>query len=183
MEKQGLNLLLNRHLANCLVQSVQEAKDHFKNNDLWDLDQVFSSKTIRDFDDRFTSRQFGYAGYKEYYEHARLAGKLDRIKVPTLALNALDDPFQPGDSIPLDEAVATKNVAILTTHHGKNQGNHKTIMPFFKSSCPLQADILDLWKAGFRQDITFLIVSSNNMPAVFLDTRKHSPIWSRIMTT
>jgi predicted alpha/beta-fold hydrolase len=29
---------------------------------------VLSSKTIKEFDDRFTSRQFGYSDVKEYYK-------------------------------------------------------------------------------------------------------------------
>ena len=49
---------------------------------------------------RFTVRMFGYKSVDEYYEAARLHPKIKNIKVPTLALNAEDDPFQPGDSIP-----------------------------------------------------------------------------------
>lgn len=95
LEQKGLNLMLNRHLAKCLVHTIKDNKDHFSNSSLdLDLEEVFSSRTIKEFDDRFTCRLFGYADYKEYYTHARLAGKLDRIKVPVLALNAEDDPFQ-----------------------------------------------------------------------------------------
>ena len=67
---------------------------------------------------RFTAPMFGYSCWQEYYGAARLADKLTSIKVlfshkvshevlnqvPTLALNALDDPFQPGDSIPFESA-------------------------------------------------------------------------------
>ena len=70
-------------------------KHHFnKADDPWDLDNVFSSRTIREFDSRFTSPQFGFRDVREYYSHATLAGRLHTIEVPTLALNALDDPFQ-----------------------------------------------------------------------------------------
>lgn len=122
LEKQGLNRLLNRHLASCLVHSIKEVKHHFVESTLWDLESVFSSKTIKEFDDRFTCRQFGYSDYKEYYSHACLAGKLNQIRIPVLALNAEDDPFQPGDSIPIEEASQTKNVAIVTTRYGGHIG-------------------------------------------------------------
>lgn len=69
-------------------------KHHFDKSGVWDLEQVFSSRTIREFDSRFTSTMFGYPDCKAYYKDACLAGKLDTIKVPLLALNALDDPFQ-----------------------------------------------------------------------------------------
>ena len=69
-------------------------KYHFDKSGLWDLEQVFSSRTIREFDSRFTSHMFGYSDCKAYYTDACLAGKLDTIKVPLLGLNALDDAFQ-----------------------------------------------------------------------------------------
>ena len=83
---------------------------------------MFSSQTIKEFDARFTSRQFGYNDVKEYYTDACLAGKVSKLKIPVLALNAEDDPFQPGDSIPKGEAVRTENVAILTTRYGGHIG-------------------------------------------------------------
>ena len=52
LEKPGLNLMLNRHLASCLVDSIKEVKHQFESTDTWDLDQVFSSRTIREFDAR-----------------------------------------------------------------------------------------------------------------------------------
>ena len=52
LETPGLNLLLNRHLATTLVESIKEVKGHFEKNKAWDLDQVFSSKTVREFDSR-----------------------------------------------------------------------------------------------------------------------------------
>ena len=86
LEKTGLNLLLNRHLANCLINSIKEVKHHFDKNELWDLKHVFSSTTIKEFDSRFTIHQFGYNDVTEYYSDARLVGKLSNIKVPFLAL-------------------------------------------------------------------------------------------------
>lgn len=55
----------------------------------------FQSKTIREFDSRFTAVQFGFRDVEEYYRTACLHDKLDNIKVPLLCLSAADDPFQP----------------------------------------------------------------------------------------
>ncbi len=71
-----------------------KVRHHFDASSNWDLDAVLSSKTIKEFDDRFTSRQFGYSDVKEYYSDACLVGKLKQMRIPVLALNAEDDPFQ-----------------------------------------------------------------------------------------
>ena len=39
-------------------------------------------------------------------------------RVPTLAIYATGDPFQPGDSIPKDGADRSSNLAILATKYG-----------------------------------------------------------------
>ena len=52
---------------------------------------------VRDFDDRFTAKQFGYPSWKEYYADMNLRGKVNKIQTPLLAVNAHDDPFSPGE--------------------------------------------------------------------------------------
>ena len=52
LETPGLNRMLNRHLANALVESIKEVKHHFESNKMWNLEQVFSSTTVREFDNR-----------------------------------------------------------------------------------------------------------------------------------
>lgn len=129
LETPGLNLLLNRHLATTLVESIKEVKGHFEKNKAWDLDQVFSSKTVREFDSRFTSKMFGYKSVAEYYGACRLHSKVEAIKVPTLAINAEDDPFQPGDSIPTEGANRSSHLAILATKYGGHVGFMEGWMP------------------------------------------------------
>ena len=96
LEKWGLNLMLNRHLANCLVDTVRKCKHHFDNgkNNIHNFDSVFSSRTVKQFDQSFTVPQFGYKDVEDYYKDACLVGNVKHIKVPVLAINADDDPFQ-----------------------------------------------------------------------------------------
>ena len=44
------------------------------------------------------------------------------FQVPTFAINAEDDPFQPEDSIPKTQAESSSHVAILTTKYGGHVG-------------------------------------------------------------
>jgi len=122
LETPGLNRMLNRHLANALVESIKEVKEHFESNKMWNLEQVFSSTTVREFDSRFTAKMFGYKDVMEYYADARLYDKIENIKVPTMAINAEDDPFQPEDSLPKAQAERSSHVAIVTTKYGGHVG-------------------------------------------------------------
>ena len=55
----------------------------------------FQAKTIRQFHMRLTVPMFGYSDWEDYYRHCNLAGKMHKIKVPTLFMSAGDDPFAP----------------------------------------------------------------------------------------
>ena len=142
--------MLNRHLANCLVEcklhfqigilckkaqyllflsAIKEKKEHFENS-IWNLNHVFKSKTIREFDERFTCPQFNYANVNEYYSDAKIKSKIDHIKIPMLALNAEDDAFSPGETLPYEEAKQSDFVALLTTKYGGHIGFMEGILPF-----------------------------------------------------
>lgn len=129
IEKPWINRQLNRHLTKLLIESIHEAKHHFEKEHKLDLEKVFSSTTIREFDTRFTAPLFGFSSCQEYYTAARLYDRIGDIKVNTLALNAMDDPFQPGDSIPREEAARSSHVAILTTEYGGHIGFMEGSLP------------------------------------------------------
>jgi len=91
-----LNNLLCKHLAGSLVKTIANSeliKRHAEGK--YDFDEVLQSKTIRQFDANFTSKNFGYKDVDDYYRAATLHNKLHMIATPVLCLNAADDPFQP----------------------------------------------------------------------------------------
>ena len=94
------------------------------------MNHVFKSKTIREFDERFTCPQFNYANVNEYYTDAKIKSKIDQIKIPMLALNAEDDAFSPGETLPYEEAKQSDFVALLTTKYGGHIGFMEGILPF-----------------------------------------------------
>lgn len=122
IEKPFLNLMLNKHLAENLCRNVKNAE--LQSNATtkpfnWDTDNVLKScKTVREFDQNFTVKQFGYKDLEDYYSNATLHDKLHRIEIPILCLSAADDPFQPLEAIPIEEANKSKNVAIVVTSRG-----------------------------------------------------------------
>jgi len=49
--------------------------------------------SLRDFDDKITAYYCGFTGADDYYARAAAANVVDRIAVPTLILQAANDPF------------------------------------------------------------------------------------------
>ncbi|CAD5123874.1 DgyrCDS12181 [Dimorphilus gyrociliatus] len=130
--EQPINwFVFNRLLAESLVSKVKAYAQLFENEfeGKLDLKKVWNARTIREFDDSFTCRQFGYSSYVEYYEDACIYNKLHRIKIPLLCLNAADDPFSPAHCIPIEEAKNCENVAIVVTAKGGHIGFMEGLWP------------------------------------------------------
>ena len=63
--------------------------------DKWDLSQLKSVRTLREFDDAFTSKDDGYHDAMDYYERTGSRHVLENICLPTFVMTAQDDPFIP----------------------------------------------------------------------------------------
>lgn len=130
IERPGINLMLNNHLASCLTGVVHDLREMLRTKGPWVLEEVMKARTIREFDSRFTSKAFGYKDVDDYYSHATLHNKLHNIHVPTLCISAGDDPFQPFNAIPIENAQKVENLAILVTSHGGHIGFMEGFWPF-----------------------------------------------------
>ncbi|KAM6991954.1 LOW QUALITY PROTEIN: phospholipase ABHD3-like [Tautogolabrus adspersus] len=109
-------LLFNKYLTNGLCRAVTRHRKILEK--VVDLDYVLKARTIREFDERFTSLLFGYKSCAEYYHDASPDKKLPNTAVPVLCLNAADDPFSPQHAFPLTIVQNLPNVALLLTAHG-----------------------------------------------------------------
>ncbi len=63
--------------------------------DLFDAERLRASRTFREFDDVFTAPLHGFRGVDHYWTSSSSGPWLERIAVPTLVLNARNDPFLP----------------------------------------------------------------------------------------
>lgn len=95
MEISGLNMALNVHLTKSLVTLVKEHEELLKPLEQIKYDEVIGSRNLREFDERFTIKMWGFNSVIDYYNDASNKGKLDRIRIPTLCINAADDMFCP----------------------------------------------------------------------------------------
>ena len=89
---------------------------------LVDLEAVASARSIRAFDDRATAPIHGFRGAADYYAESSSAGFLDRVRVPTLLLHSMDDPFLPPDRVPLDPMRANPWLLPAVTERGGHVG-------------------------------------------------------------
>src|SRR5882672_1736481 len=98
--------------------------------ELYDISGLSSVRTLREFDDRYTSRAHGFDGAEDYYYHASSIRVIDKIRIPTLIVHAEDDPFIPFAPM-LDPAVTTNPyILLIATKQGGHvaflSANHRT---------------------------------------------------------
>merc|ERR1712113_357075 len=67
------------------------------------VDRGKAAKTMQEFDDALVAPMFGCRCATDYYRAASAVNYLSRIRVPTLFLNAANDPVCPAHLIRADE--------------------------------------------------------------------------------
>jgi len=105
----GINrLIYTNNLLRTLRLKAREQLDQFCNGDetttLFDYFGAVNAATITDFDDAFIAPIYGFDNAMDYYRKTSSAYFLERIAVPTLILNAKDDPFMDTDYFPLEKS-------------------------------------------------------------------------------
>ena len=94
----------------------------------FDERRLARAQTLREFDDMITAPLHGFRDAADYWACASSAPWLDRIEVPTLLLNARNDPFLPEHA--LERAAAKAAPAVLiefprTGGHGGFPGRRR----------------------------------------------------------
>ena len=87
-----------------------------------DTEPLSQIKTIRQFDDYFTSKLHGYKDATDYYQRCSSKYFLKGIQVPTLIINAKNDPFLTPESLDHSLTINLPNVTLETTTHGGHVG-------------------------------------------------------------
>jgi hypothetical protein len=74
---------------------------------LLDAAAIRNATTFRDFDTLVTARLHGYRDAEDYWKKVSSKPWLINIQVPTLVLNAKNDPFLPASALPTSAEVST----------------------------------------------------------------------------
>jgi len=89
---------------------------------LYDAQRVARARTLYEFDDLVTAPLHGFRGVHDYWTRASCAPWLERIRVPTLLLNALNDPFLPGAALRAASRRAASDVVLEFPATGGHAG-------------------------------------------------------------
>jgi len=89
---------------------------------MYQRDGIGRIRSLRDFDDKIVARYCGFRDADDYYYRAAAARVVDRIAVPTLILQAMDDPFVRLTEETRVKLVANSHIALVETRHGGHCG-------------------------------------------------------------
>ncbi|MFD1161988.1 YheT family hydrolase [Hwangdonia seohaensis] len=134
------NILYHDRFKRHLVNNLKNKQVQF--SDVLSVADIKSIKTLRDFDNVYTSKAHGFKDAFDYYEKSSSLQFLQNIKTPTLIINALNDSFLSPECYPVKEAKANSNLFLEMPNHGGHVGfihkknvyyNEKRALEFVKS--------------------------------------------------
>ncbi len=115
--EQGFNMVYTRHfLVTMKKKSLLKLQKHPR---LFDAARVRAARTLREFDDLVTAPLHGFNGVDDYWTRGSSKPWLARIAVPTLLLNARNDPFLPATALP-----GINQVSATVTTTFPDEGGH-----------------------------------------------------------
>lgn len=109
--------LYSRHFLRTMKPKVLDKSRRFPGT--IDTLRLSQARSLREFDDLYTAPMHGYKHALDYWTRASSKPLLRDIRVPTLILNARNDPFVPAPSLP-GSAECSSDVLL----HQPAQGGH-----------------------------------------------------------
>ena len=88
---------------------------------MFDAEAMRAARTLHDFDDLLTAPVHGFKDADDYWTRASAKPGLINVAVPTLVLNAANDPFLPASALPRPDEVS-KLVTLDFPAHGGHVG-------------------------------------------------------------
>ncbi len=114
------NRVYMRYFLRTLRRKIAEKKQLFP--DLIDTRGLEGISTFEAFDERYTAPMHGFASARDYWRKASSRPHLASIRVPTLLVNARNDPFLGPDCFPTEEAAGNPNLRLEVQCNGGHLG-------------------------------------------------------------
>ncbi|MGA2877792.1 MAG: alpha/beta fold hydrolase [Bryobacteraceae bacterium] len=146
------NIIYARRFVTRLKERVR-AKERLTPG-LFDLAGLDLVRNIYDFDDRFTARAFAFGSADNYYATQSSNQFLERIRVPTLVVQAKDDPLIPFAVYDHPAFSTNPRLRLLAVEHGGHLGFISKTRPRFWLD-----RVLVNWVLEVRNNVTAGFVS------------------------
>lgn len=114
---RGLNMIYTRVFLQTLKPKCLQKLQQFPA--LFDRDTMLRARNLYEFDNIVTAPLHGYRDTDDYWHRASAKHVLSDITVPTLVLNAQNDPFLPAQHLP---RTASHHVTLDYPEHGGHVG-------------------------------------------------------------
>lgn len=113
------NRIYSRRFLKSLKAKVRSKGSRIAGIDLQGIDAI---ENLMDFDNRYTAPLHGFRNAMHYYEESSSLRYVKAIEVPTLVVNALNDPFLSPQCFPVDLLKGHPSVLLETPAHGGHVG-------------------------------------------------------------
>jgi uncharacterized protein len=114
------NIIYVRRFLSRLKQRIRAKDRHTRG--LFDLTSLDRVRNIYEFDDRFTAKAFAFGSADNYYATQSSNQFLDRIRVPTLVIQAKDDPLIPFSVYDHPAFSTNPHLRLIAVDHGGHLG-------------------------------------------------------------
>ena len=105
---RGFNALYTRDFLRSMKRSARAKWASFPG--VFDRERMLAATTLYEFDDAVTAPLHGFRDADEYWRRASSRPWLGGVGIPTLVLNAVNDPFVPPQSLPAQGEVSRQVV-------------------------------------------------------------------------
>lgn len=119
--KSGFNKVYTQNFLKTLKQKIYAKEQKLKAFGI-DPTKVEELKNLPEFDDVFTGPIHGFKDGDDYYKKSSSKQFLKYIKIPTLILNAKNDPFLSNECFPYEEVANNANLTFLDPDKGGHVG-------------------------------------------------------------
>jgi len=104
LEEPGMSWIYTLYFLRKLRSKTRQKRALLENE--VEVEVALRARSVRGFDEAATARLHGFRDAWHYYESSSCYDWVDQIRIPTLLLHSLDDPFLPMDGVPT-EAIRT----------------------------------------------------------------------------
>lgn len=118
------NVLYHDRFKKHLIDKLKVKHQLFPHN--MSKDKIKSIKTLKDFDDIYTSKVHGFKDALDYYEQSSSLQFLQNINVPTLIINAKNDSFLSKECFPIETAKQNSKLFLEVPNYGGHVGFYES---------------------------------------------------------